>query len=206
MTNFKRTRLTADGNILAAKSGINVEFTKVETGCGIYRQDEDVGILTGLKDKKQTFTINSISRKEDALVKLNFVISNRYLQESYLLTEIGIFANDPDKGEILYAVCSSIPEDSQKVLRYNGEFISNIVMSVNIKVSGESTVSFNASGVFALQEDFEELQRNQEEALSKYALGKGIELFVDNEGILNITYDDGTEEEEGQDGTDNQGS
>lgn len=206
MTNFKRTRLTADGNILAAKSGINVEFTKVETGCGIYRQDEDVGILTGLKDKKQTFTINSISRKEDALVKLNFVISNRYLQESYLLTEIGIFANDPDKGEILYAVCSSIPEDSQKVLRYNGEFISNIVMSVNIKVSGESTVSFNASGVFALQEDFEELQRNQEEALSKYALGKGIELFVDNEGILNITYDDGTEGEEGQDGTDNQGS
>ena len=206
MTNFKRTRLTADGNSLAAKSGINVEFTKVETGCGIYRQDEDVGILTELKDKKQAFIINSISRKEDTLVKLNFVISNRDLQESYLLTEIGIFANDPDKGEILYAVCCAVPEDSQKVLRYNGEFISSMVMSVNIRVSGESTVSFDSSGVFALQVDFEELQKNQKEALSKCALGEGLTFFVDNNGILNVTYDDGTEEEEGQDGTDNQGS
>ena len=194
MTNFRKARLTAGGEILAAKSGINVEFTKVESGCGIYIQDEDVGNLTGLKDKKQTFVINSINRKEDMLVKLKFVISNKDLQESYLLTEIGIFANDPDKGEILYAVCCAVPEDSQKVLRYNGEFISNMVMSVNIKVSGESTVSFNSSGVFALQEDFEELQRNQKEELSKYALGKGIELFVDSEGTLNIIYDDGEEE------------
>ena len=44
------------------------------------------------------------------------------------------------------------------------------------------------------------------EAIEKCVQGSGLTLFVDNEGILNITYDDGTEEEEGQDGTDNQGS
>ena len=44
------------------------------------------------------------------------------------------------------------------------------------------------------------------EAIEKCVQGEGLTFFVDDEGILNITYDDGTEEGEGQDGTDNQGS
>ncbi|RKI39796.1 hypothetical protein D7V86_26715 [bacterium D16-51] len=128
------------------------------------------------------------------------MISNQDLQESYLLTEIGVFANDPDKGEILYAVCCAIPEDAQKVLRYNGEFISNLVMSLNVKVSGESSVTFVSSRCFALQEDLEAVQKE----MLKHALGEGLTFFVDADGILNVTYDDGEEETESE--TDNPGS
>ena len=50
------------------------------------------------------------------------------------------------------------------------------------------------------------VKQSVENLINTSVQGEGLTFFVDNEGILNITYDDGTEEEEGQDGTDNQGS
>ena len=64
-------------------------------------------------------------------------------------------------------------------------------------IEGEDNVDYKV-----LNENTEKIEAE----LSHTAQGEGLTLFVDNEGILNITYDDGTEEEEGQDGTDNQGS
>ena len=51
MTNFEKTRLTNKGIHLAATKGIEVTFTRVETGSGIYSVDEDVGDQEALKDK-----------------------------------------------------------------------------------------------------------------------------------------------------------
>lgn len=187
MTNFKRTQLTAKGKVLAAKSGIDIEFTKIETGCGIYTADEEIETLTELKNKVQTFEINSVSRKTDILVKLTFAISNQSLREAYLLTEIGVYANDPDDGEILYAICYAIPEDAQKILCYNGEFVSTISVSMNITVSGKSNVTFLASGGYVLQEDLQEYVRDVsfDKDTSAILVEKG------NGGIENIPVSSG---------------
>ena len=40
------------------------------------------------------------------------------------------------------------------------------------------------------------------EAIEKCVQGSGLTFFVDNDGILNVTYDDGTEE--GEEGTENE--
>lgn len=193
MTNFKKTQLTALGEALAGKAGTDIVFTKVEAGSGVYSDSESVYEATALKNPVQTVSISDVVRKSDTLINMKFVISNKEVKKSYLLTEVGIYAKDPDAGEILYALCYAIPQDSQEVLAYNGEFVSSIVMSVNIQVSGSAEATFLQSEGYALQQELEELRTVMEANMKKYAIGEGIELSVDENGILNVTYDDGEE-------------
>lgn len=193
MTNFKRTQLTALGEALAGKAGVDIVFTKVEAGSGTYGDSEGVYEATALKNPVQTVNISDVVRKSDTLINMKFVISNKEIKKSYLLTEIGIYAKDPDAGEILYALCYALPQDSQEVLAYNGEFVSSIIMSVNIQVSGSAVATILQNEGYALQQDLEELRAAVEMNMKRYAIGEGIELSVDENGILNVTYDDGEE-------------
>lgn len=194
MTNFKRTQLTALGEALAGKAGVDIVFTKVEAGSGIYGDSESVYEAAALKNPVQTVSISDVVRKSDTLINMKFVISNKEIRKSYLLTEVGIYAKDPDAGEILYALCYALPQDSQEVLAYNGEFVSSIIMSVNIQVSGSAVATILQNEGYALQQDLEELRAAVEINMKRYAIGEGIELSVDENGILNVTYDDGEED------------
>ena len=194
MTNFKKTQLTALGEALVGKAGTDVVFTKVEVGCGTYLASESVSEATALKEPVQTVNISSVTHKSDTLISMKFLISNKEIKKSYLLTEIGIYAKDPDEGEILYALCYALPQDSQEVLAFNGEFVSSIIMSVNIQVSGSANVTILQSAGYALQQDLDDLRAVIEANMKKYVIGEGIELSVDENGILNVTYDDGKEE------------
>lgn len=193
MTNFKKTQLTALGEALVGKAGTDIVFTKVEVGSGTYSESDSVSEATTLRSPVQTVNISSVAHKSDTVINMKFLISNKEVKKSYLLTEIGIYAQDPDVGEILYALCYAIPQDSQEVLAYNGEFVSSIIMSVNIQISGSAKVTILQSAGYALQQDLDDLRAVIEANMKKYAIGEGIELSVDENGILNVTYDDGEE-------------
>ena len=193
MTNFKKTQLTALGEALVGKAGTDIVFTKVEVGSGTYNDSDSVSEATTLRSPVQTVNISSVAHKSDTVINMKFLISNKEVKKSYLLTEIGIYAQDPDVGEILYALCYAIPQDSQEVLAYNGEFVSSIIMSVNIQISGSAKVTILQSAGYALQQDLDDLRAVIEANMKKYAIGEGIELSVDENGILNVTYDDGEE-------------
>ena len=60
-------------------------------------------------------------------------------------------------------------------------------------IEGEDNVDYKA-----LNENTEKIEAE----LSHTVQGEGLTFFVDNEGILNVTYDDGTEE--GEEGTENE--
>lgn len=165
MTNFEKTRLTNRGIHLAASKGIEVTFTRVETGCGIYYIDEDVGNQEALKDKKQDYTINSIKREEDDQISLKFCMSNETLQQTYLFTEIGVYALDQDGNEILYAICFATPENAQKFVAYNGRFISSMFITLLFELSSESTAVFDVSGAYATYEDLQELAEETQHSI-----------------------------------------
>lgn len=199
MTNFEKTRLTNKGIHLAASKGIEVTFTRVETGCGIYSIDEDVGDQEALKDKKQDYTINSIKREEDDQISLKFFMSNETLQQTYLFTEIGVYALDQDGNEILYAICFATPENAQKFVAYNGRFISSMFITLLFELSSESTAVFDVSGAYATYEDLQELSEETQHSIDSVkkeveASMGGLQFGVTEEGILTVTYDDGQEE------------
>ena len=153
MTNFIGTQLTKKGLALIAKSGLTVTFTKAETGSGIYDEKEDISTMTELKGKKQSFSINSALKKTETQANVKFVVSNKKLTEGYLFTEIGLYALDPDEGEILYAVCYSTPKNATELQAYNGVFEASVIMSLLVDISNDGNVVIDPQGVYALEED-----------------------------------------------------
>lgn len=109
---FQNSVLTAAGLLLNAKvqTGLcgAIELTKAQAGDGSYTAEDDLESLTALKSPKQTFPIDAVSVRDTNNVFVTFQITNHResgdLETGYYVKEIGIFADDPDEGEILYAV------------------------------------------------------------------------------------------------------
>ncbi len=104
MANFRGMILTTRGRNLLAKalSGTQLTFTKIKLGAGNIGNNNPEN-LTDLIDPKLTLPIQSIELTGDVTARLRFVLTNEGLQEGFFLSEIGVFAQDPQLGEILYS-------------------------------------------------------------------------------------------------------
>lgn len=173
MTNFTKTRLTDKGLALLAKTGVSVTVTKVKTGNGEYQTDADIGAMTELKSEKQEFQITSTQKKTDTTYAIKFVMSNKELAEDYLFTEIGIYASDPDEGEILYAVCYAENKDADMIRKYSGLYEFKAIIVLNIQVNAGGVVKVVEQGLYALAEDLEELREEVGDKVDKEE-GKGL--------------------------------
>ena len=173
MTNFTKTRLTDKGLALLAKTGVSVTVTKVKTGNGEYQTDADIGAMTELKSEKQEFKITSTQKKTDTTYAIKFVMSNKELAEDYLFTEIGIYASDPDEGEILYAVCYAENKDADMIRKYSGLYEFKAIIVLNIQVNAGGVVKVVEQGLYALAEDLEELREEVGDKVDKEE-GKGL--------------------------------
>ena len=109
MAEFKRVVITRNGQALMAKlmSGTGtVEFTKIGVSSTTYT-DTQLESLTSLSGVKQTAPITNIARNNNASVTVEGAISNEELAVGYYMQTIGLYAKDPDAGEILYAVTTA---------------------------------------------------------------------------------------------------
>lgn len=109
MAEFKRVVITRNGQTLMAKlmSGTGtVEFTKIGVSSTTYT-DTQLESLTSLSGVKQTAPITNIARNNNASVTVEGAISNEELTVGYYMQTIGLYAKDPDAGEILYAVTTA---------------------------------------------------------------------------------------------------
>jgi hypothetical protein len=118
MADFNGTVLTDKGRNLLSKSltGTTLQFTKVALGDGVWGSSVNPENLNDLVSKKIDLPINNLSITGDGTAVLRFVLTNTGLTNGFFTREIGIFATDPDLGEILYAVTYSnnpdfIPSD-----------------------------------------------------------------------------------------------
>ena len=112
---------TKQGLQFSAKliSGSTLEVTRVVAGSG--KTGEPL-TATSLPQIRQTLAVNSPSHHENtAVIPATLVAANA--SENYTLTELGVYANDPDKGEILYKIYKlsepvDIVAESRMVLRF----------------------------------------------------------------------------------------
>lgn len=163
MTNFTKTRLTDKGLALLAKEGVSVTITKVKTGNGEYQADENTGEMTQLKSEKQQFEVLSATKKSDTVYSIKFAMSNKELSEDYLFTEVGVYATDPDEGEILYAVCYATNKNADIIRKFNDLFEFKAIIVLNIAVNDGGTVRIVSEGVYALAEDVQNLSEKFDE-------------------------------------------
>lgn len=166
MARFKKAVITEKGLALVTKvqmGSTTLKFTKIATGAGSYG-DEDVGNRTELKDKKQEFSLSSISVVDNDTVKLRAVISNAGLETGYYIREIGLFAQDPDDGEILYSLAVAYDGQWDYLPAESEVSPATINLDTFSSVANASTVTIQGgTGAYASAEDLENLAEKLQE-------------------------------------------
>jgi hypothetical protein len=151
MAKWEYAVITEKGLLLQNKvaTGGTMAFTKVKTGSGsvepvLLIQQTDV---TGMM-QEFGFT-NNPTKKTGGEATLYAVIDNEGLNKGYNCYQLGVYATDPDDGEILYAILQAknpleVPS-SQELVGWSAEF--NIALkygnatniTVNIDAAGRMT-------------------------------------------------------------------
>lgn len=114
MSNWGKPVLTKQGLKLQAKvdAGSRMQLTKCMLGSGTLSSGQSLENLTGLITPVQTLSIVSISYSENnGACVITAVTDNSNVSTGYYLREFGIFARDPNDGEILYAVAQDANPD-----------------------------------------------------------------------------------------------
>lgn len=163
MANFKEAVLTKKGIALLAKAQAgrcSIKLTKAASGSGSYGEDEQLPEREALKEQRQVFPLDKLSVQNSSTVAVKFTITNEQasgnLQEGYYVNEVGIFAEDPDEGEILYAIAAAMEGRADYMPAYNSLLPAYISIDFYAEVSNAASVTIVCSGRFITAEEMEE--------------------------------------------------
>lgn len=166
MAQFRTMILTDRGRNLLAKivaGSSGVAFTKVGLSSQAYA-DNAIPALTALSNVKQTVQVSRVTKLNTAAVEIEAAIDNLNVTQGYTLASIGLYATDPDLGEILYGVSGS--DVAGYVPAYNGVTVSGIYVNLTTSVNNASNVNLQVNpaatatiaDIQALQEEISDLQ------------------------------------------------
>lgn len=112
MSQFTRMRATANGADLLSKAheGVPLRLVGIQIGTGAWTEEERTDAPpAALKDKKRSVAITEYEQHEGAVV-LKGLLTNAALETGFMMTEIGVTAQHPELGEVLYMADYVPPE------------------------------------------------------------------------------------------------
>lgn len=130
---------TTKGLALAAKAaaGAGLTVTKVTAGSGATATS-----AAALADEKQTLTVGP-AQTDGQTATLPVTLAEVRAGASYALTELGVYARDPDAGEILYQVFRL---DESRAIRAGGESVYRFYLRESVGAGGV-TVTCSPAGL-----------------------------------------------------------
>lgn len=119
---FSKVLFTEKGRALQAKSvaGAALHFTKISMGSGSLGSQSQI-TLNGLIEPKVTIPILGIERNIN-YATIKGIFDNQSISTGFYWRELGVFAEDPNIGEILYcygnagALAEYIPSQSSQII------------------------------------------------------------------------------------------
>lgn len=180
MAEFSKLVITDNGQALLAKMIVgtgNIEFTKISTSSATYTENQLQG-LTSLDDIKQTSLISKVTRTNEVAIKLEAAFTNTELTAGYYMKTLGLYAVDPDDGEILYAVTREISGNCY-MPAYNGitvsgayiQLVSTVGNAENVSLEVDQAAVATIGDIWELQKQIDNLSVNiwQEIPLTQFA-------------------------------------
>ena len=160
MAQYSKLVITNDGQALMAKmiagSG-NIDFTKICSSSTQYQENQLQG-LTALNGIKQTTLVSKVSRTNNVTIKVEAAFSNVDLTTGYYMRTLGLYAVDPDKGEILYAACVETTNNCY-MPPYNSVTVSAAYIQLYTTVGNAESVSLEVNpGAYATIGDIQALE------------------------------------------------
>ena len=146
MAQYSKLIITSKGHTLMAKliaGTATAQFTKICSSSAEYKLEE-LEKLTELNNIIQTIAISSAERVSDNAVKVMAVFSNEKLPDGYYMRTLGLYANDPDEGEILYAV--TVEESGSCYMpAYSGVNVSSAHVNFIVAVGNADHINMEVS-------------------------------------------------------------
>ncbi len=166
MASFNSTKITNRGRELDAKvsSGqTRMSFTKICLSDTAY-SSSSVEALTSLSGVKQTSVISEKKVINNVSVQVSSVFTNEQLTSGYFIRTIGLYAQDPDRGEILYSVTTAIEADYMPP--YNGlssssilvDLVSTISNAENVQLEVDPAAAATIRDINELKDEIEDLK------------------------------------------------
>lgn len=141
---FKSAVITKQGQALLAKvvaGTAKFNFTNIKTSETTLTGD--LASKTGIGTVKQSVAVASVIRQNDSNVKVSASFSNANLSAGYYVRNIGLYATDPQDGEILYSI--SVADESTATADwmppFNGIGVSSLMVDLVTAVSNASSVN-----------------------------------------------------------------
>lgn len=161
MAEFSKLVITNKGQALIAKMIAgegNIDFTKISTSSTQYQLTQ-LEALTALTGVKQTSLISKVTRTNDVAIKVEAAFTNTDLTAGYYMRTLGLYAVDPDEGEILYAVTIETSGNCY-MPPYNGVTVSGAYVQLVTTVGNADSVSLEVDqAAVATIGDIQELQK-----------------------------------------------
>lgn len=133
--------ITNKGQALMAKlmQGTGTcDFTNIRLSSQVY-SDAQIPGLTNLANVKQTAPVTKKTVVNTTSIQIEGAVDNTQLSAGYNINTVGIYATDPDEGEILYAAARAIT--SGYMPPYNGITVSGGVFKFVVTVGASSQVT-----------------------------------------------------------------
>lgn len=143
MAEYSKLITTKKGEALIAKvltgAADVINFTSIVTSSAEYELSE-LGNLSELTDIQQTSLISSKEIMNDVAIKLQAAFINTELKNGYYVRTLGLLADDPDEGSVLFAVTKETTGNCY-MPAYNGVTVSGMSISMITTVSNAENVN-----------------------------------------------------------------
>lgn len=152
MANWTTRITTTKGKALDAKvlaGACKLKLTKMKTGNG---SPENIETLTDLKSPQQVVPISSVTTSDAGTADIEGVMTNVGLERGYFFKEWGLFAEDPDEGEILYMVLIDANPDYFQAEGTATALSLELHLTIGIKDADSVTAVLNPKGLLTLDD------------------------------------------------------
>lgn len=155
MAEWSNATMTDVGADLQAKVNAGrtkLTFTKIKVGSGV-NATNPLALTDVISSKWET--TNFIVKQEGKIVSVDTFITNTGIHEAFRMSEIGLFAQDPDKGEILYAYLTDPEPD--RMPAEGGSVVVSQELNIGMIFSNTGNVSLTVNmGALVNQEQLKE--------------------------------------------------
>ena len=154
MAEWSNATMTDVGADLQAKVNAGktkLTFTKIKVGSGV-NATNPLALTDVISSKWET--TNFVVKQEGKIVSVDTFITNTGIHEAFRMSEIGLFAQDPDKGEILYAYLTDYEPD--RMPAEGGSVVVSQELTIGMVFSNTGNVSLTVNmGALVTHEQLE---------------------------------------------------
>ena len=167
MAEWSNATMTDVGAALQAKVNAGktkLTFTKIKVGSGV-NATNPLALTDVISSKWET--TNFVVKLEGKIVSVETVITNTGIHEAFRMSEIGLFAQDPDKGEILYAYLTDPEPD--RMPAESGSVVVSQELTIGMVFSNTGNVSLTVNiGALITREQLTEAVKQHNTDISSH--------------------------------------